>query len=67
MTRCGFEMRVGIPATWDAVERILTQVRERAPEFTKRFGNELLLREALNNAVPHGWENFTCRVSANSS
>lgn len=71
MTRSGFEMRVRIPARWSSVESVLAQLRERAPDLRKCFGAELVLREALNNAVLHGCQcderkRITCRIRVDS-
>ena len=66
MIRAGFELRLRIPAKWSAVEGLLHQLRRQAPGF-RRFETELLLREALNNAVLHGCgcdpdKRGTCRM-----
>lgn len=51
------EMRAVMPATLEAVERFCGEVRRKAAERCHdedRFAIELLLREALANAVLHG-------------
>ena len=50
-------LNVTIPATWKAAEGFLTRFRNRFRTvwgLRDSFGTELLLREALNNAVLHG-------------
>jgi len=51
------EMRAVLPATMEAVEGFFADFRLRNRSLTTRahaFGAELLLREALNNALVHG-------------
>jgi serine/threonine-protein kinase RsbW len=50
------EMRAAVPATREAAEEILSEFRRREfrLERAQRFAAELLLREALANAVDHG-------------
>ena len=51
------EIRAALPATWEAAEGFLGDFREWCaclPDTADRFAAELLLREALNNAVLHG-------------
>jgi serine/threonine-protein kinase RsbW len=51
------EIRASMPATWEAAEGFLSEFREWCaclPDRADRFAAELLLREALNNAVLHG-------------
>jgi serine/threonine-protein kinase RsbW len=56
-SRADCEIRRDIPATLAAVEEFIADFRERAQALLDRksfFGAELLLREALTNAVRHG-------------
>jgi serine/threonine-protein kinase RsbW len=51
------EMRVVLPAALHAVEEFLAEFRRRSQQMVGRvdcFAAELLVREALNNAVLHG-------------
>lgn len=51
------EMRVALPATLEAVEKFFVEFRRRSEEMANRancFAAELLVREALTNAVVHG-------------
>jgi serine/threonine-protein kinase RsbW len=53
----GCEVRVSIPATFDAIERLFDSFRRNCKcvlEHSDCFAAELLLREALTNAVVHG-------------
>lgn len=54
--RAGWEMRVSPPATLQAVEALLLEFRMKCRTLRARvnFAAELLLREALTNAVVHG-------------
>jgi serine/threonine-protein kinase RsbW len=57
-----YRMRATLPATLEAVEDFFADFRRRvegAATHAERFAAELLLREALNNAVIHG-----CRSDA---
>ena len=52
--RCDF--RAAIPATFDAMEKVFTEFRRHWKPLMPRgdcFACELLLREALTNAVVH--------------
>ena len=55
--RIGWQIRAVLPATLDSVESIFAEFRRRL-RYTlpskARFAAELLLREALTNAVIHG-------------
>jgi serine/threonine-protein kinase RsbW len=56
-SRVDCEMRRDLPATLEAVEQFIVDFRERCQALLDRksfFGAELLLREALTNAVRHG-------------
>jgi anti-sigma regulatory factor (Ser/Thr protein kinase) len=50
------DIRLTLAATWESVEAFITRFRREVamPQGVRRFGVELLLREALNNAVLHG-------------
>ena len=51
------EMRVTLPATLQAVEEFFAEFRRKSqslPDPSICFGAELLVREALTNAVLHG-------------
>ncbi|SPF55399.1 Anti-sigma-factor antagonist (fragment) [Candidatus Sulfopaludibacter sp. SbA4] len=51
------EIRAALPGTLDALEPFIGEFRHwcrRLPAADDRFAAELLLREALNNAVVHG-------------
>jgi len=51
------EMRTALPASWQAVEEFFVEFRLRQAGLLDRdhsFAAELLLREALTNAVAHG-------------
>ena len=51
------EMRITLPATLDAVEEFFVEFRRRSEALLERvncFKAELLVREALTNAVVHG-------------
>ena len=51
------EMRVTLPATFDAIEGLCAEFRRQSRGRATRsqsFGAELLLREALTNAAVHG-------------
>jgi anti-sigma regulatory factor (Ser/Thr protein kinase) len=55
--RTACEMRALIPASFDFLERVCAEFRSRAAGLLARrdsFIAELLLREALTNAVEHG-------------
>jgi anti-sigma regulatory factor (Ser/Thr protein kinase) len=50
-------MRAAVPATLEAAEEVVAEFRQRREfrlEHAQRFAVELLLREALANAVNHG-------------
>ena len=52
-----YELRAAVPATLEAAERFLAEFRQRPElrlERAQRFEVEMLLREALANAVDHG-------------
>jgi serine/threonine-protein kinase RsbW len=56
-TQAGFEMRRELAATFAAAEEVIVEFRERCKDLLNRkdcFGAELLVREALTNAVAHG-------------
>jgi anti-sigma regulatory factor (Ser/Thr protein kinase) len=56
-TQAGFEMRRELAATLEAAEEVIVEFRERCQAQMSRkdcFGAELLVREALTNAVAHG-------------
>ena len=51
------EIRTALPATLEALERFVGEFRDWCsclPDSADRFAAELLLREALTNAVVHG-------------
>lgn len=53
----GFEMRREIPATLEAAEELIAEFNRQCKALLDRkscFGAELLVREALTNAVAHG-------------
>jgi serine/threonine-protein kinase RsbW len=55
--RSGLEMRRDMPATFESVEQFIVDFRERCQALLdpkSLFGAQLLLREALANAVRHG-------------
>ena len=55
--QAGFEMRQELPATLQAVEEFIVDFRRRSQALLDRvnsFAAELLVREALTNAVVHG-------------
>src|SRR5580658_9196959 len=55
--RVDLEMRREMPATFESVEQFVAEFRERCQALLDRkslFGAELLVREALANAVRHG-------------
>jgi|HubBroStandDraft_4_1064222.scaffolds.fasta_scaffold20412_3 anti-sigma regulatory factor (Ser/Thr protein kinase) len=55
--RADLEMRQDMPATFESVEQFVVDFRERSKALLdpkNRFSAELLLREALANAVRHG-------------
>jgi anti-sigma regulatory factor (Ser/Thr protein kinase) len=56
MSACGCSMRAEIPATVEAVESLAMVFRGRCPAMCKieTFSAELLLREALVNALDYG-------------
>lgn len=56
-TRFDSEMRITLPATLDAIEEFFVEFRRRSNALIGRqncFAAELLVREALTNAVVHG-------------
>lgn len=56
-SRFACEMRNTVPATLDAIEEFLAEVRRRVQDALPQadcFAAELLAREALTNAVVHG-------------
>jgi len=56
-SRSDCEMRVALPATLEAVEQFLMEFRRRGKNLlgsVNCFAAELLVREALTNAVVHG-------------
>ena len=56
-SRADCEMRTALPATLEAVEAFFVDFRRRSRELLDRadcFAAELLVREALTNAVVHG-------------
>lgn len=56
-SRVDCEIRRNMPATLQAIEEFVVEFRERCQARLDRksfFGAELLLREALTNAVRHG-------------
>ena len=55
--RVDCEMRMALPATFEAIEEFFTEFRRKGGALLGRvncFTAELLLREALTNAVLHG-------------
>lgn len=60
----GHELRLQVPATLDAIQEHCESFRKWAAELAlpQVFAAELLLREALNNAVLHG-----CRCNPSKS
>lgn len=55
--RTGCEMRTALPATLQAAEAFCVEFRRRSEALmdrVSRFAAELLVREALTNAVVHG-------------
>lgn len=57
LRRAECEMRAVLPATLEAIEGFFAEFRLQNRRLTTRahaFGGELLLREALTNAVVHG-------------
>jgi serine/threonine-protein kinase RsbW len=59
------EIRTTIPATLDAIEQILAELRRHCHCVLRsrgRFEAELLLREALTNAVVHGSHSSPARA-----
>jgi serine/threonine-protein kinase RsbW len=55
--RADLEMRQDMPATFESAEQFVMDFRERCQallDHKSLFGAELLLREALANAVRHG-------------
>ena len=62
-SRVDCEMRTALPATLQAVEEFFVEFRRRGQALLDRancFAAELLVREALTNAVVHG-----CRADPN--
>jgi anti-sigma regulatory factor (Ser/Thr protein kinase) len=58
--RVDCEMRTALPATLQAVEEFFVEFQRRSREMLDRvncFAAELLVREALTNAVVHGCRN----------
>src|SRR5579863_9910653 len=56
-TRFDCEMRMALPATLQAIEEFFVDFRQRSRALSGRvdcFAAELLVREALTNAVVHG-------------
>jgi len=56
-SRVDLEMRREMPATFESAEQFIVDFRERCQallDHKSLFGAELLLREALTNAVRHG-------------
>lgn len=63
--RTAYEMRALIPASFDSLERVCEEFRSRVGgQLARRdcFIAELLLREALTNAVEHGSQGNAGRV-----
>lgn len=57
LIRVHFDVRAAMPASLEAVERFVVEFRRKNQALldrASRFVVELLLREALNNAVVHG-------------
>jgi len=57
LIRVHFDVRAAMPASLEAVERFFLEFRRKNQALLDRancFAAELLLREALNNAVLHG-------------
>jgi anti-sigma regulatory factor (Ser/Thr protein kinase) len=55
--RVDFEMRRAMPASFEAAEEFIADFRQRSQALLDRvgcFAAELLVREALTNAVVHG-------------
>jgi serine/threonine-protein kinase RsbW len=56
-TRIDCEMRTALPATLPAIEEFFAEFRRRSANLLSQgdyFATELLVREALTNAVVHG-------------
>ena len=56
-TRADCELRTALPATLEAIEAFFVEFRRRCqslPGWATCFATELLVREALTNAVVHG-------------
>ena len=55
--RADCELRTALPATLEAIEKFCVEFRQRCQDLRDRaacFATELLVREALTNAVVHG-------------
>ena len=59
-----YDIRISLPASLEALEQFFREFRERCAclaDRSDRFAAELLLREAMTNAVLHGCEGDPAR------